>query len=615
MSPLRHHPLREYPSALEVRSPLLKHPGILARWASLLWLLPALGCTHGGSGAGGSGAGGGSPAPEVKLTAADMAGFLKTSVSGKRGGTLSDAVIADPKTFNMLIAKETSSTGAVGGMFDGLVRRNPTTLQIEPALAESFQHSPDGRSWTFKLRQGLKWSDGQPVTADDVTFTLDLIYDPKVETSLRQILLVDNKPWQYKKVDERTIRIDLPTPFGPFLDVAGFNIMPKHKLEAAWKAGKFNSTWGVDTPASELVGTGPLLLQKYTPSQNLLYRRNPYYWKLSSDGQQLPFLDSSITQIVPDQNALILKFKSRETDSLTPRPEDWADLKKNAAAGGYQALELGPAWGINYLAFNQNPRAQKLAAYKRDWFSKKEFRQAISYAIDRQSMIDTALRGLGKPLWSPVSQANKVFFNPKVKQYPYDPAKAKAMLSSLGFSDKNGDGTLEDGAGHPVEFNLLTNTGNTVRSAICAIIQDDMKKVGIKVNFTPVEFNSLVTRIDNTFDWEAIVLGFTAGPEPHLGKSVWTTPGMLHVWNPRQTHPATPWETEIDQIFSDAAKSVDQNKRKALYNRWQEIASDQLPLIFLVTPEYLGAIRNRVKNTKPTSLGLIWNTEEVYVEP
>src|SRR5207244_1700403 len=115
--------------------------------ALLLFLLPTFGCTHGGSGAGG-----GAPTPEVKLTAADMAGFMKTSVSGKRGGTLMDAVIADPKTFNMLIAKETSSTGAVGGMFDGLVRRNPKTLQIEPALAESHEHTPDGRSWTFKLR-------------------------------------------------------------------------------------------------------------------------------------------------------------------------------------------------------------------------------------------------------------------------------------------------------------------------------------------------------------------------------------------------------------------------------------------------------------------------------
>src|SRR5207248_740714 len=137
-------------------------------------------------------------------------------------------------------------------------------------------------------------------------------------------------------------------------------------------------------------------------------------------------------------NAVILKFKSKETDSVAPRPEDWSELKKNAASGGYQTLDLGPQWGINYLTFNQNPRAQKLAGYKRDWFAKKEFRQAISYAINRQSMIDTSLRGLGKPLWSPVSEANKVFFNPRVKQYPYDPARAKSLLSGLGFSDKNG---------------------------------------------------------------------------------------------------------------------------------------------------------------------------------
>jgi peptide/nickel transport system substrate-binding protein len=278
-------------------------------------------------------------------------------------------------------------------------------------------------------------------------------------------------------------------------------------------------------------------------------------------------------------------------------------------------MDLGPSWAITYLSFNQNPRAKTLASYKRDWFSKQEFRQAISYAIDRKSMIDTVLRGLGGPLWSPISRANKVFYDPKVKQYPYDPAKAKALLAGLGFADRNGSGMLQDREGHPVEFTLLTNTGNNVRTQLCTVIQDDLKKIGVKVNFSPVEFNSLITRIDNTFDWEAIVLGFTGGPEPHGSKSVWTTPGMLHVWNPRQATPATPWEAEIDQIFSQGAKTVDPAKRKVLYDRWQEIAAEQQALIFLVTPDYLGAIRNRIKNTRPTSLGLIWNVEEVYVQP
>jgi peptide/nickel transport system substrate-binding protein len=581
----------------------------LARCAALgaVVVLAGTGCSKGGSPGGGE-------TPQVTLTAAEMAGFKKTDVSGKRGGTILDAVFAGPKTFNMLIAGETSSTGAVGVMFPGLLTRNAETLKIEPELAESYQQTNGGRTWTFKLRPGLKWSDGQPFTADDVTFTLDLIYDTKIETPQRELMLLDGKPWQYKKVDEQTVRIDLPAPFGPFLDIAGFPILPKHKLNAAWKEGKFNSTWGVDTPATELVGMGPLLLQKYDPGQRLLYRRNPYYWKLAADGTQLPFLDSQVTQVVPDMNTVNLKFKSKETDTIDLSPQDWAGMKAGEAEGGYHALNLGPSWGSNYVVLNQNPRASKLLAYKREWFAKKEFRQAISYAINRKSMIETVFRGLARPQWSPVSEANKVFYNAKVKQYPYDPARAKSLLAGLGFRDKNGDGILEDPAGHAVEFSLLTNTGNNVRSAMSAVIQDDLKQVGINLHLTPIEFNNLVTRLMNTYDWEAILLGFTGGPEPHSGASIWTSRGPMHGWNPRQAKAATPWEAQIDQLFSQGAKTVDPVKRKAIYDQWQQIASEELPLIFLVTPDSLAAIRDRLGNMKPTSLSRRWNIEELYIK-
>jgi peptide/nickel transport system substrate-binding protein len=188
------------------------------------------------------------------------------------------------------------------------------------------------------------------------------------------------------------------------------------------------------------------------------------------------------------------------------------------------------------------------------------------------------------------------------------------MLASLGFSDKNGDGILEDREGHPLEFNLLTNTGNTTRISLCNIIVDDLKQVGVKCTFTPVEFNALVTKLDSTFDWEAIMLGNGSGPEPYGSKSLWTSTGKLHSWNPRQAKPATAWEAEIDQIFSQAAKTVDPDKRKLLYNRWQEIAAEQMPQIFLVTQDSLAVVRNRLKNTQPTSLGVLWNEEEVYIQ-
>jgi peptide/nickel transport system substrate-binding protein len=549
------------------------------------------------------------------LSSSDTGDFEKTSVSGPRGGTLRFAVSAEPKSFNPIIAKETSSTAITGQIFDGLIRRDAESLEFLPALAKSWETSPDGKTWTFHLREGVRWSDGQPFTADDVLFTLDLIYDEKVDTTAREILKVDGKPFQYDKADAQTVRITTPTPFGPFLDaILGISIVPKHKLEAAWKAGTFNSTWQVNTPPAEVVGTGPLMLTQYAPGEKLLLGRNPYYWRLAADGQQLPLTEGRIVQFVPDQNATLLRFKNGETDSLGVRAEDWATLEKEQQAGNFKTMNLGPTWGSTYISFNMNPRATKVPAYKRAWFARKEFRQAVSYAINRDSMVKTVYRGLARPLWSPVSEANKTFYNPNVTKYPHDPEKAKALLAGLGFKDKNGDGILEDGAGHEVAFVLLVSNQSTQGKDMVTIIQDDLKKVGIRVTPSPVEFNAIVTRLESGDDWECVSIGFTAGPEPHTGKSVWTSPGPLHLWNPRQSKPATPWEAEIDQIFSQAAQEIDPAKRKALYDRWQVIATEEVPLILLVTPDALAAIRNRVQNARPTALSLFWNGDELAIQ-
>ncbi len=580
-----------------------------------LAVLPLLmaGCGPKSGGGNSSGTMGGDSTPIVTLTAADKAGMQKTDATGKFGGRYTSATISDPKTFNPPISKETSSGLALGLIFDGMVTRNAKTLKNEPALAESWTSSPDAKTWTFKLRKGIKWSDGQPFNADDVLFSLDVIYDEKVDTTTRDVLKVNGKPFAYKKLDDYTVQIDLPEKFGLLLDVIGFAIIPKHKLEAAWKAGNFNSTWGVDMKPADLVGTGPFTLFSYKPGENMVLKRNPYYWQLDASSRQLPFFDGTVIQIVPDLNTVVLKFKSKETDFTNVRAEDWNGIKADAASGNYTTLDMGPGWGFSYLGFNQNPRATAVPDYKRAWFSKKEFRQAISYAIDRDAMVNTALRGLGVPLWSPVSTANTTYFDPNVKTYPHDPVKAKQLLASLGMVDKGG--SLVDNAGHPVEFTLLTNTGNNVNLALCNLIQDSLKQVGIKVDVTPIQFNSLVTKLGSSFDWEACVLGFTGGVEPYTSRTIWASTGRLHVWNPQEKTPATPWEADIDKIFVDAGREPDPDKRKLLYNKFQEILGEQQPLLFLVTGKTLGAQRNSLVGTKPNALGgFQWDAYEISAQ-
>jgi peptide/nickel transport system substrate-binding protein len=522
---------------------------------------------------------------------------------GRKTGRFIDATYSEPKTFNYLLASEVSSTDHLSLVFTTLVFRNPETLEFEPSLAESWDADPNGRRWTFHLRKGAKWSDGQPLTAQDVVFTFDLIYDKNIPASLREGLTFAGKFLAYRAIDDDTVEFSAPMRVGPLLAaVSTAPILPKHKLEAIWKAGKFNSAWALNTPPTELVGNGPFTIAKYTPGQSLIFKRNPYYWRKAADGRQLPYLDGGVSQIVPDRNTLVLRFQSKETDYVWLRPEDWAPLQSGKSSGGYETFNSGPAWAFTYLSFNVNPANRRLPDYKRAWFQKKEFRQAIAYALDRDNMAATVLRGMGRAIWSPVSPADRVFFKKDLPPMAYDPAKAGALLAGMGLSKKNGDGVLVDDAGHPVEFTLLTNNNNSVRLALCTAIQENLRKIGVKVIVMPVEFNSLVEKLRATYDWEADVLGFTTTAEPYNGRNIWMSSGILHIWHPLQKTPDTPWEAEIDRLFDAAAAEPDVQKRKALYDRWQEIMYEQQPMIMLVTEDALSAVRNRLAGVRPNPL-------------
>lgn len=559
------------------------------------------------------------------------------SQPGKYGGSITDDSISDPKTFNLWVASETSSTGAVGPLYDTLLSQNPYSLKWEGHLAELPKVSSDGLTWTFQLKPNLKWSDGAPITADDIIFTLDVIYDPKVQTNMRESMQVDvedgkggfkREPLKYRKVDERTVEFKFPVRYAPARNMLNFPIAPKHKLGAAFQNGQpsktqFNSTWGVDVDVSELVSSGPWVLQSYAPGQRLVYARNPNYWKKDKQGRALPYLDKYITLIVPDTNTSTLKFRSGETDVMGIQHTDYPAIKRDEAKGDYRVLNLGPTWGNSYLCFNQNPRsvpAQRDPALSK-LFADTRFRQAASFAIDRDRIGKTVFLGFSTPMYGPESPANTLFYNPDVAKYPYDVNKARQMLAQLGLKDTNGNGILEVG-GKDIKFNILTNVENKQRVAMATIISDSLRKAGLGANFTPIQFNKLVSLLDSkpqpgqpypSYDWQAIVLGFTGGPEPNDGRSIWSSSGNLHQWYPYQDKPATAWEKDIDGIFRTGAQEMDETKRKALYARWQKIASEQMPLIYTVVPDGLVALRNKYGNVKPCSLGgVTWNIEELY---
>ncbi len=529
------------------------------------------------------------------------------------GGTLVLSTASDPKTFNPIVAKETSTTAVTGFIFDGLTMTDAVTLEVKPALAESWTVSPDGRTWRFILRDGLQWSDGEPVTADDVAFTFNrLIFNDQIPTSSRDVFLVDGKPIEVTAENSRTVVFRLPERFAPFVRLLGQEILPRHILEQKVDAGIFSSSWGVNENPSRIVGTGPFLLKQYRPGELIVLERNPRYWKRGPAGERLPRLDRIVLVIIADPNMAVLKFRAGELDAVHVRGQDYPILKPFEKRGNFTIYEIGPSLGCEFLVFNQSSKA-KIDPWKRQWFSLTEFRQAVSCCLDRDAMIRNVLAGFGSPQEGPMNASCGFFFNPQTERYGYDPARARQLLARGGFS--YGDGVLRDRDGRQVEFTILTNSNNADRIQIASIIQDDLKRAGMKVNLLPVEFNTLVTRLTVSNDWEAILIGLTGGIEPHNGRNVWDSRGHLHMWNLAPDE-VTPWEREIDRLFAEGARELDEVRRKRIYDRWQEIASRELPLIYTVNATVMQAVRNRFENLRPTVYGGVFhNIEEIAVKP
>ncbi|HEX9780365.1 MAG TPA: ABC transporter substrate-binding protein [bacterium] len=567
-----------------------------------------------------AGCGGHPRAPEPPQAPADAPESSGTS-EPRVGGTITLSATADPKSFNPIVAMETSTTAVTGLIFEGLTRTNGITTEVEPALAESWEVSEDGLRWIFRLRRDVSWSDGMPFTSEDVVFTYrDLIFNLQVPSSSRDIFTIEGRPIEVRAVDPHTVEFVTATPFAPFLRALGQEILPAHRLRRAVAAGTFASTLGLDTPPEDIIGTGPFRLIEYLPGQYARFVRNERYWRRDADGRALPYLEEVRMMFVQSPDVALLKFQEGELDLYSLRSSDYKILKPGERAGGYTVFELGPAFGTNFLVFNQNrsanPETGRAAVppHKLAWFTDRAFRRAVARAIDKPGIIEIVMDGLGYPQHGPMSPSAGAFYTPDVPAYPYDVARARAALAEAGYRDTDGDGIVEDPGGRKVEFTLFTNADNTDRVQIANLIRKDLERLGFKVHFTQLEFNALVTKLNATYDWDAIIIGLTGGIEPHFGKNVWHSSGHLHMWHPRQPEPAAPWEAEIDRIFDRAVQELDPAARKALYDRWQVIVAEELPVIYTVLPPALTAVRDRFGNLRPTAFGgALHNLEELYV--
>jgi peptide/nickel transport system substrate-binding protein len=535
-----------------------------------------------------------------------------------RGGRLTSTLRSEPRSFNRLASAHTV-TELYSLLAQGkLVRINRATQELEPWLAEKWKASADGRAFTLTLREGLQWSDGTPFTVDDVAFTFRAVHDARTPRVLGPTLHVGGKPITATVLDARTVRVEYAAPFGPGVRLLdNLPILPRHKLEAALAAGTFRDAWNAATPATDLVGMGPFQLARYEPGQRLVLARNPYYWRTAPDGARLPYLDEIVLEIVPDQNAEFVRLQSGEMDLLQQvRAEDLAALRPLVSDGKLQLLELGVSTDPDVFFFNLRPPYWSKDPRK-DWITTREWRQAISHAVNREALAETVFLGAAVPVWGPVTPGNREWFSPNVPRYPHSPETARTLLAGLGLENRDADQWLEDPKGTEARFTVLTFRGNLVLEREAAFVRDELEKVGVAVDVVALEQNTLLDRMMKG-DFESIFFQYLASDlDPALSKDFWLSSGPAHIWHLEQRTPATEWEAAIDDLMAKQAATTDPAERRRLFADVQRVFGEHVPALYFVAPRLYAAAGTRVVNLTPALLRpqLLWAADTIAVTP
>ncbi|MGC1372930.1 MAG: ABC transporter substrate-binding protein [Candidatus Sulfotelmatobacter sp.] len=511
-----------------------------------------------------------------------------------QGGQLRFCLHNEPKTFDPQKVDDDAAASIrylTGGV---LVRLNRQTQQLEPELAESWKVSKDGREISFRLRSGIMFSDGTPFSAEDVAYTMQRLMDPALHSPTGDAFRSGSGTIETEVISSTQISIKFPA------EVSGAD----HLFDQVGILSEHS-------PKKEMAVLGPFMVADYKPGTSVLLKRNPNYWKKDAQGRKLPYLDSILLEIQANRDVEMLQFKRGELDLINTLDSEYFD--KLAATSPQVVHDAGPSLDSEQLWFNEVAKAP-LPQYKKDWFRSANFRRAISEAINREDMSRIVYRGHAQPALGPFSPANKFWFDANLKAPIYSPDAALKALASDGFRFENG--ALKDQSGNAVVFSIITNAGNKARERMAVMIQDDLQKIGIQVNVVTLDFPSLIERMTQSFDYDAIILGLTnVDLDPDGEMNVWLSSSENHQWNPQQKTPETAWEAEIDRLMRLQASSSDPKKRKAAFDRVQEIIVEEQPFIFLINKNSLSAISPRVHGAAPVILSpqTFWNAERLTV--
>ena len=518
--------------------------------------------------------------------------LASTSARSQAGGELRFCLHTEPKTFNPLLAEDDAAETIrylTGGV---LIRVNRLTQQTDAELATSWKISNQGQSITFKLRDGVRFSDGSPFTAADVAYTLQQLMDPALHSPTGDSFRSGAGKVETQVLAPNRITITFPAP------IAG--------LEKLFDQVAIMSA---QSPKKEMAVLGPYYTAEYRAGSYVQLRRNPHYWRRDATGKQLPYIDAVHMDIQTNRDIEMLRFVRGEIDFMNTVDAEYFD--KVAAENPDLAHDAGVSLDSEQMWFNQVANSP-LPDYKKAWFRSTNFRRSVSEAINRQDLARIVFHGHAQPAVGPISPANKFWFNAKLEAHPFQPQSALERLEQNGFQFRAEK--LRDREGHPVEFSLITNAGNKYRERMATMIQQDLAEIGIKLNIVTLDFPSLIERITRTFDYEACLLGLVNNDlDPSSQMNVWLSSAENHQWNPSQKTPQTSWEAEIDQLMRAQASTLEDKKRKSYVDKVQEIAWQQEPFIYLVNRNALSAVSAALENAHPVVLRpqVYWNIDEL----
>jgi peptide/nickel transport system substrate-binding protein len=528
-----------------------------------------------------------------------------------RGGELVASIRAEPETYNRYVDEKAAAEVLALLTQAALVQVNRQTDTLEPWLAQSWTESADHRTYTIRLRSGLSFSDGVPLTSADVLFSFRALYDPRVHSVLAADTLIDGKPLQVDAPDPATIVLRFPVPFAPGLRlIDGIRILPRHKLEPALNAGTFQDAWSAKTPLTDIAGLGPFILSEHVSGQRLVFTRNPHYWRKDASGIALPYLDK-LTLVVANQTNEALRMRSGEIDLMANadiRSEDYSGFKRIADQGRLRLIDAGVGLDPNLLWFNLS--TAQPSDPRTSWLRHKAFRQAVSCVVDRVAIVNTVYLGAAIPIFGPITPANATWYADVRPACEHNPGKAGELFSAAGLSDRNGDGLLDDASGKPARFSILTQADN-VRGRVGAVLQEQLRQAGITVDLVLLDQGAIFKRYAER-NYDSIYYGIQASAtDPALNPGFWLSSGSFHFWNPRQKTPATEWERRVDALMRQQGSTPDLAERKRLFLEVQRIFAEELPAIYFVTPKVTLAVSSRVANPQPAPQlpQLLWSAE------